>query len=350
MRLHLGHWLLAGLLAVAFHAAILVGWRTPVSSMTATPRGPVVEMATSLAGIMGQAAQVAEMRPPETTREVEQPVEKVVDPPTPDAISDQMPFEVAATAPFVIPRELNAAEPLPMVTPTEVPVLEAMPPTLKPVQPKKTTVDEAKGIEGETSPKEDHGDEAQGIEGKTSPKEDHGDEAQGIEAETSPQGAQNQKSRKRKEGGQAATHPAGCNARQLKAWTGREGEESQAGQHVNRPLLRSQGPYPHSSPRARRRWLRYSGSHLRHLQFRTSTLCTNFQIQRKVEVGPAGACGCARLFSKATQRGQLRSAKLFDCDLVPVIPEPHKKQRRDGLLGGQTSPGSTPSRLHAGYA
>ena len=154
MRLHLGHWLLAGFLAVAFHAAILVGWRTPVSSMTATPRGPVVEMATSLAGIMGQAAQVAEMRPPETTREVEQPVEKVVDPLTPDAISDQMPFEVAATAPFVIPRELKAAEPLPMVTPTEVPVLEAMPPTLKPVQPKKTTETKPKELKQKPPPKE----------------------------------------------------------------------------------------------------------------------------------------------------------------------------------------------------
>lgn len=154
MRLHLGHWLLAGFLAVAFHAAILVGWRTPVSSMTATPRGPVVEMATSLAGIMGQAAQVAEMRPPETTREVEQPVEKVVVPLTPDAISDQMPFEVAATAPFVIPRELKAAEPLPMVTPTEVPVLDAMPPTLKPVQPKKTTETKPKELKQKPPPKE----------------------------------------------------------------------------------------------------------------------------------------------------------------------------------------------------
>ncbi len=154
MRLHLGHWLFAGFLAVAFHAAILVGWRTPVSSMTATPPGPVVEMATSLAGIMGQAAQVAEMRPAETTREVEQPVEKLVDPLTPDAISDQKPFEVAATAPFVIPRELKAAEPLPMVTPTEVQVLEAMPPTLKPVQPKKTTETKPKELKQKPPPKE----------------------------------------------------------------------------------------------------------------------------------------------------------------------------------------------------
>jgi len=171
MRLHLGHWLLAGLLAVAFHAAILVGWRTPVSSMTATPRGPVVEMATSLAGIMGQAAQVAEMRPPETTREVEQPVEKVVDPLTPDAISDQMPFEVAATAPFVIPRELNAAEPLPMVTPTEVPVLEAMPPTLKPVQPKKTTETKPKELKEKPPPKKTTETKPKELKQKPPPKE-----------------------------------------------------------------------------------------------------------------------------------------------------------------------------------
>ena len=171
MRLHLGHWLLAGLLAVAFHAAILVGWRTPVSSMTATPRGPVVEMATSLAGIMGQAAQVAEMRPPETTREVEQPVEKVVDPLTPDAISDQMPFEVAATAPFVIPRELNAAEPLPMVTPTEVPVLEAMPPTLKLVQPKKTTETKPKELKEKPPPKKTTETKPKELKQKPPPKE-----------------------------------------------------------------------------------------------------------------------------------------------------------------------------------
>jgi len=171
MRLHLGHWLLAGLLAVAFHAAILVGWRTPVSSMTATPRGPVVEMATSLAGIMGQAAQVAEMRPPETTREVEQPVEKVVDPLTPDAISDQMPFEVAATAPFVIPRELNAAEPLPMVTPTEVPVLEAMPPTLKLVQPKKTTETKPKELKEKPPPKKTTETKPKELKEKPPPKE-----------------------------------------------------------------------------------------------------------------------------------------------------------------------------------
>lgn len=171
MRLHLGHWLLAGFLAVAFHAAILVGWRTPVSSMTATPRGPVVEMATSLAGIMGQAAQVAEMRPPETTREVEQPVEKVVDPPTPDAISDQKPFEVAATAPFVIPRELNAAEPLPMVTPTEVPVLEAMPPTLKPVLPKKTTETKPKELKEKPPPKKTTETKPKELKQKPPPKE-----------------------------------------------------------------------------------------------------------------------------------------------------------------------------------
>ena len=171
MRLHLGHWLLAGLLAVAFHAAILVGWRTPVSSMTATPRGPVVEMATSLAGIMGQAAQVAEMRPPETTREVEQPVEKVVDPLTPDAISDQKPFEVAATAPFVIPRELNAAEPLPMVTPTEVPVLEAMPPTLKLVQPKKTTETKPKELKEKPPPKKTTETKPKELKEKPPPKE-----------------------------------------------------------------------------------------------------------------------------------------------------------------------------------
>ena len=171
MRLHLGHWLLAGLLAVAFHAAILVGWRTPVSSMTATPRGPVVEMATSLAGIMGQAAQVAEMRPPETIREVEQPVEKVVDPLTPDAISDQMPFEVAATAPFVIPRELNAAEPLPMVTPTEVPVLDAMPSTLKPVQPKKTTETKPKELKEKPPPKKTTETKPEELKQKPPPKE-----------------------------------------------------------------------------------------------------------------------------------------------------------------------------------
>jgi len=171
MRLHLGHWLLAGFLAVAFHAAILVGWRTPVSSMTATPRGPVVEMATSLAGIMGQAAQVAEMRPPETTREVEQPVEKVVDPLTPDAISDQKPFEVAATAPFVIPRELNAAEPLPMVTPTEVPVLDAMPSTLKPVQPKKTTETKPKELKEKPPPKKTTETKPKELKQKPPPKE-----------------------------------------------------------------------------------------------------------------------------------------------------------------------------------
>ena len=171
MRLHLGHWLLAGFLAVAFHAAILVGWRTPVSSMTATPRGPVVEMATSLAGIMGQAAQVAEMRPPETTREVEQPVEKVVDPLTPDAISDQKPFEVAATAPFVIPRELKAAEPLPLVTPTEVPVLEAMPPTLKPVQPKKTTETKPKELKEKPPPKKTTETKPKELKQKPPPKE-----------------------------------------------------------------------------------------------------------------------------------------------------------------------------------
>ena len=171
MRLHLGHWLLAGFLAVAFHAAILVGWRTPVSSMTATPRGPIVEMATSLAGIMGQAAQVAEMRPPETTREVEQPVEKVVDPLTPDAISDQKPFEVAATAPFVIPRELKAAEPLPMVTPTEVPVLEAMPPTLKLVQPKKTTETKPKELKEKPPPKKTTETKPKELKQKPPPKE-----------------------------------------------------------------------------------------------------------------------------------------------------------------------------------
>lgn len=138
MRPNMGHWLLAGLLAVAFHAAILIGWRAPVSSMTATPRGPTVEMATSLAGIMGQPFEMREIKAPPEVDQAKPPEEmREVEPDRPDTVTDQKPFEVAATAPVVIPREVRAAEPLPMVTPTEVSVLEAVPPTLREVQPKK---------------------------------------------------------------------------------------------------------------------------------------------------------------------------------------------------------------------
>jgi TonB family protein len=155
MRLSLGHWLLAGLLAVAFHAAILIGWRAPVSSMTATPRGPKVEMATSLAGIMGQPVEMREIKAPPELDKAKPPEEmREVEPDRPDTVTDQKPFEVAATAPVVIPREVEAAEPLPMVTPTEVPVLEAVPPTLKQVQPKKAKKTKPKELKSKPPPKE----------------------------------------------------------------------------------------------------------------------------------------------------------------------------------------------------
>ena len=155
MRLHLGHWLLAAFLAVLFHAVILIGWRAPVSSMTATPRGPTVEMATSLAGIMGQPVEMQEIKAPPVMAEAKPPEEmRVVEPDTPDTVTDQKPYEVAATAPVVIPKEITAAEPLPMVSPTEVPMLEAVPPTLKQVQPETAKKTKPKELKSEPPPKE----------------------------------------------------------------------------------------------------------------------------------------------------------------------------------------------------
>lgn len=155
MRLHLGHWLLAAFLAVLFHAVILIGWRAPVSSMTATPRGPTVEMATSLAGIMGQPVEMQEIKAPPVMAEATPPDEMhEVEPDTPDTVTDQKPFEVAATAPVVIPREITAAEPLPMVSPTEIPMLEAVPPTLKQVQPETAKKTKPKELKSEPPPKE----------------------------------------------------------------------------------------------------------------------------------------------------------------------------------------------------
>ncbi len=155
MRLHLGHWLLAAFLAVLFHAVILIGWRAPVSSMTATPRGPTVEMATSLAGIMGQPVEMQEIKAPPVMAEAKPPEEmREVEPDRPDTVTDQKPFEVAATAPVVIPKEITAAEPLPMVSPTEVPMLEAVPPTLKQVQPETAKKTKPKELKSEPPPKE----------------------------------------------------------------------------------------------------------------------------------------------------------------------------------------------------
>ncbi len=191
MRLHLGHWLLAALLAVLFHAAILIGWRAPVSSMTAKPRGPTVEMATSLAGIMGHPVEMreikappitAEAKPPDEMREVEpdrpdtvtdqKPFEvaatappimaeakppdemREVEPNTPDTVTDQKPFEVAVTAPVVIPENVTAAEPLPMVPPTEITMLQAVPPTLKQVQPDRAKKTKPKELKSEPPAKE----------------------------------------------------------------------------------------------------------------------------------------------------------------------------------------------------
>ncbi len=172
MRLSLGHWLLAGLLAVAFHAAILIGWRAPVSSMTATPRGPKVEMATSLAGIMGQPVEMREIKAPQELDKAKPPEEMhEVEPDRPDTVTDQKPFEVAATAPVVIPREVQAAEPLPMVTPTEVTVLEAVPPTLKQVQPKDIKKTKPNELKSKPPPKEIRRKKPKELKSKPPPKE-----------------------------------------------------------------------------------------------------------------------------------------------------------------------------------
>lgn len=125
MRLNTGHWLAAGLIAIALHGVLLIGLRPDVSGAASDPTGPSIEMAESLAGLLGEPLDVSET-----------PVEELeaAEPPPPEVVETSQPVEVAASAPVVVPNEISAAESLPVVTTNEVKEVEPA----KVLTPKKT--------------------------------------------------------------------------------------------------------------------------------------------------------------------------------------------------------------------
>lgn len=141
MRLNLGHWLFAGTLAVAIHALVIFGWQAEMPSAAATNPGPQIEMADSLAGIMGEPLEVSQEAPEEIKQaEVELEQLKAVEP---EVIEAQKPIEMAASAPVILPSEVTAAEALPLMPTMELKTVE--PPTvLKEVAPKKVKAKEEK--------------------------------------------------------------------------------------------------------------------------------------------------------------------------------------------------------------
>jgi periplasmic protein TonB len=122
MRLHTVHWLLAGLFALALHAAIIVGWRSDFAGEAAARQGPQIEAAASLGGILGQPLEISE-KAPEPIHEVE-----------PEVVETREPVELAATAPVIVPDNIKALEAVPVAPVTEVeksvpaPVLAPPPP------------------------------------------------------------------------------------------------------------------------------------------------------------------------------------------------------------------------------
>jgi len=99
MRIKTSHWMYAGLVAVAAHAAIFLGWQNQLAGAnTEPPAGPSIEMADSLAGIMGAAVEIESSEVSELIEAAEPDVVKPVEPETPT--------DVAMTAPVVAPSRL----------------------------------------------------------------------------------------------------------------------------------------------------------------------------------------------------------------------------------------------------
>lgn len=120
MRLTLIRWLAAGSGAIILHSLLLVAWQTQSEGMQSRPAGPSMEMADSVAGILGESVEIeAETEAPKEIAP-DEPVEnaEMVEKPDELAPSQVEPHEadsveLAATAPVDPAKELAAEPDLP---------------------------------------------------------------------------------------------------------------------------------------------------------------------------------------------------------------------------------------------
>lgn len=133
MRIGFRHWLIAGLLAVALNVAaiLLVSMQENVAGAATIRPGPQIEMSDSLAGIMGEPLEISEIQP-EKIDEIE---------PQPEVVETSKPVELAATAPVVLPDNMQSLEALPVAPTMELKTTEPAP-VLTPVTPEKVEVKE----------------------------------------------------------------------------------------------------------------------------------------------------------------------------------------------------------------
>ncbi len=125
MRLKFAHWLMAGVFALALHAALLLTYQPSLSDSSPQSTGPRIEMADSLAGVLGQPLEVSD-RPVIEKQAAAEPVETV---------EASEPVKLAATAPVEVPDTVTAVEAIP-TTPTKKVETSEPAPTLqaKPVE------------------------------------------------------------------------------------------------------------------------------------------------------------------------------------------------------------------------
>lgn len=139
MRISGFQWFLCGLAAVALHAALFLIVRPPSTvADVSLPTGPSIEMADSLAGIIGTAVEVDSPDAPDVIEPVE-PVDVTEPDVAPEPVS-----QVAMTAPVPPPVDLPDLVQIPTSEPVEdVEIKELAPPVVK-VKPVETKTEPTK--------------------------------------------------------------------------------------------------------------------------------------------------------------------------------------------------------------
>ena len=139
MRIPGRHWLIAGAVATALHVAVFLGWQDQFVGEAATPpAGPSIEIAETLAGIVGTPEVVTTEQPTEVTTE-ERPKE-LLKPEPPEPLKPDQPEplnDVAMTAPVVTPSELPDKVQVPTVDKVEETKAEDLTPPKPKAEPVK---------------------------------------------------------------------------------------------------------------------------------------------------------------------------------------------------------------------
>ena len=103
------HWLIACTVAIVLHAVLLIGLRSRTVGEALPPQGPIIEIATSLPGVVGSVVEEIEVNIPDKIEESDEPNKTAITKPDEPEVKE---LEPTVPEPVVQKTEPTPPEPV----------------------------------------------------------------------------------------------------------------------------------------------------------------------------------------------------------------------------------------------